>query len=166
MHCASIATTSLDGQLRRTVPMHHLPLFLLISCSGSVALQLSAPRAPAPMAVRAPAPAAFFGFGKKESRPTEQRSTKGTFLEQFDPQYSPDERKARLETGTNWVPRTSTVKGEGYQFFQGPTPKTGDQGLASFFDFEGASGLSGVEAAFAGVAAAGTLGLAIFLVAS
>ena len=145
--------------------MHHLPFFLLISCSGSVALQLSAPRAPAPMAVRAPAPAAFFGFGKKESRPTEQRSTKGTFLEQFDPQYSPDERKARLETGTNWVPRTSTIKGEGYQFFQGPTPKTGDQGLASFFDFEGASGLSGVEAAFAGVAAAGTPGLAIFLVA-
>ena len=32
---------------------------------------------------------------------------------------TPEERRRqKLEVGTNWPPRTSTVKGEGYQFFQ------------------------------------------------
>ena len=29
-----------------------------------------------------------------------------------------EERKLKLEIGTNWRPRTSTKAGEGYQFFQ------------------------------------------------
>lgn len=52
-----------------------------------------------------------------------------------------EERKLKLEIGTNWRPRTSTVKGEGYQFFQGPTPKTSVQDdLPDFFSSENLSG--------------------------
>jgi len=55
-----------------------------------------------------------------------------------------EERRLKLEIGTNWRPRTSTVKGEGYQFFQGPTPKTGVQeDLPDFFSAENFSGGSG-----------------------
>ena len=48
---------------------------------------------------------------------------------------TPEERRRqKLEVGTNWPPRTSTVKGQGYQFFQGSTPKTSNQeDLPSFF---------------------------------
>ena len=50
-----------------------------------------------------------------------------------------EQRRVKLETGTNWPPRTTTTKPfqvdrEGYMFFQGPTPKTGVQSdLPSFF---------------------------------
>lgn len=53
---------------------------------------------------------------------------------------SPEEqRRQKLEVGTNWPPRTSTedpfdVNREGYMFFQGPTPLTSVQdNLPSFF---------------------------------
>jgi len=52
---------------------------------------------------------------------------------------SPEEqRRTKLETGTNWPPRTTTEKPfdtfrEGYMFFQGPTPLTSVQeGMPSF----------------------------------
>ena len=49
---------------------------------------------------------------------------------------TPEELKElKLEASANWPPRTKPQEGEGYIFFQGPTPKTGTQpGLASFFD--------------------------------
>jgi hypothetical protein len=42
----------------------------------------------------------------------------------------------RLERAANFPPRTKPVEGEGYIFFQGPTPKTGKQGLSDFFSEE------------------------------
>jgi len=46
-------------------------------------------------------------------------------------------RQNKLVTGTNWAPRTYPKKGEGYFFFQGPTPKTAYQeDLPSFFSAE------------------------------
>jgi len=55
-----------------------------------------------------------------------------------------EERRVKLEIGTNWRPRTSTIKGEGYQFFQGPTPKTGVQeDMPDFFSAENFSSGSG-----------------------
>lgn len=61
---------------------------------------------------------------------------------------SPEEqRRLKLEVGTNWPPRTSTaapfdVEREGYMFFQGPTPLTSVQdGLPSFFSSENFSDL-------------------------
>ena len=57
-----------------------------------------------------------------------------------------EQRRQKLEVGTNWPPRTSTAKPfsdglfspeherTGYMFFQGPTPRTAVQeGLPSFF---------------------------------
>ena len=44
-------------------------------------------------------------------------------------------RQLKLESSANWPPRTKPQEGEGYIFFQGPTPKTGTQpDRASFFD--------------------------------
>ena len=46
-------------------------------------------------------------------------------------------RESKLITGTNWPPRTKPTPGEGYFFFQGPTPKTAVQeDLPSFFSAE------------------------------
>eukprot|EP00310_Coccolithus_braarudii_P018662 CAMPEP_0183357162 /NCGR_PEP_ID=MMETSP0164_2-20130417/45517_1 /TAXON_ID=221442 /ORGANISM="Coccolithus pelagicus ssp braarudi, Strain PLY182g" /LENGTH=134 /DNA_ID=CAMNT_0025530727 /DNA_START=47 /DNA_END=451 /DNA_ORIENTATION=- len=46
-------------------------------------------------------------------------------------------RLVKLELGTNWRPRTSTTPGEGYTFFQSPSPKTGVQtDLPDFFSSE------------------------------
>lgn len=50
-----------------------------------------------------------------------------------------EQRKLKLETGTNWPPTSTTVKPfddarEGYTFFQGPSPLTGQQpDMPSFF---------------------------------
>jgi len=50
-----------------------------------------------------------------------------------------EQRKTKLETGTNWPPRTTTtrpfeIEREGFMFFQGPTPKTSVQAdLPAFF---------------------------------
>merc|ERR1719409_312295 len=45
-----------------------------------------------------------------------------------------ERRRSKLQTGTNWPPRTDPIPGKGYFFFQGPTPKTAVQeDLPSFF---------------------------------
>lgn len=81
---------------------------------------------------------------------------------------TPEELKElKLEASANWPPRTKPREGEGYIFFQGPTPKTGTQpGRASFSDDlqtapERFSALGGVEKAVFAIAAA--LGLAVFI---
>jgi hypothetical protein len=51
------------------------------------------------------------------------------------------ERKLKLELSANYRPRTPPIEGEGYIFFQGPTPKTGKQAdLPSFFSSENFDG--------------------------
>jgi hypothetical protein len=71
-----------------------------------------------------------------------------------------EERRQKLEVGCNFPPRTSTVPGEGYQFFQGPTPKTGIQeNLPSFFEFKDIE-VTGKAKIFIGLAIAGPLALA------
>jgi len=83
---------------------------------------------------------------------------------------SPEElRRVKLELSTNWKPRTSTVAGEGYTFFQGPTPKTAQQeGMPDFFsaeNFEGAvDELGTTQKVIFGLAAAGLLFLAVELI--
>ena len=74
-----------------------------------------------------------------------------------------EERRQKLEVGTNWPPRTSTVAGEGYQFFQGPTPKTGVQeGMPGFFEGVG-EGLSEANTgAFVAIGAAAVGSAALF----
>lgn len=81
---------------------------------------------------------------------------------------TPEELKElKLEASANWPPRTKPQEGEGYIFFQGPTPKTGTQpGLASFFDDlqaapERFSALGVVEKAVLATAAA--LGFVLFV---
>ena len=82
-----------------------------------------------------------------------------------------EERRQKLEVGANWQPRTSTVKGEGYQFFQGPTPKTGTQdNLPSFFDLgettAGVQDLSLFQAAAIGIAVLGSLAFLVTVLAA
>jgi hypothetical protein len=78
------------------------------------------------------------------------------------------ERKLKLEVGTNWRPRTSTVKGEGYQFFQGPSPKTSVQeGMPDFFSSDNfADSDAGAGKLFIPLAGVLTLGLAAVLASS
>jgi len=46
-------------------------------------------------------------------------------------------RKSKIVDSANWPPRTMPIKGEGYFFFQGPSPKTAVQkDLPSFFSKE------------------------------
>lgn len=81
-----------------------------------------------------------------------------------------EERRLKLEVGTNWRPRTSTKKGEGYQFFQGPTPKTGVQeDLPDFFskeNFADAGQLGGTQLAVIGLGSVLFLGVLAVLVTS
>jgi len=81
---------------------------------------------------------------------------------------SPEERRRiKLETGTNWPPRTSTVAGDGYTFFNGPTPLTGTQpGLPGFGSREDLSGVSVpmVLKVLGGVGGASLLGVVAVLV--
>lgn len=79
-----------------------------------------------------------------------------------------EERKLKLEVGTNWRPRTSTVKGEGYQFFQGPSPKTSVQeGMPDFFSSDNfADSDAGAGKLFIPLAGVLTLGLAAVLASS
>merc|ERR1712187_189255 len=72
-----------------------------------------------------------------------------------------EERKLKLEIGTNWRPRTSTVKGEGYQFFQGPTPKTGVQ--EDMPDFFSKDNLDAVDVQELGLAPKVVGGVAVVL---
>jgi hypothetical protein len=70
------------------------------------------------------------------------------------------DRKLRLELSANYPPRTPPKEGEGYIFFQGPTPKTANQeGMPSFFSSEN---LEGASLPTAGKVAIG-LGGALFL---
>jgi len=118
---------------------------MLLSCSAFVAAPASyasmKQRHASPMAAKKDAgPPPFSGFGSAE-----------------------EERRQKLEVGTNWPPRTSTVSGKGYQFFQGPTPKTGVQNnLPDFFDsstVDGVQDLGGKQTALIGIAAVGTAAL-------
>lgn len=62
------------------------------------------------------------------------------FKEDLSPQ---EERLLKLELAATFPPRTPPREGEGYIFFQGPTPKTAKQeGLTDFFkqDFGGLAG--------------------------
>ena len=82
---------------------------------------------------------------------------------------TPEELKElKLEASANWPPRTKPQEGEGYIFFQGPTPKTGTQpARPGFFDElqtapERFSALGNVEKAVLATAAA--LGLVLFVI--
>jgi len=88
-------------------------------------------------------------------------------------------RRTKLEVGTNWKPRTTTAKPfaddrEGFMFFQGPTPLTGNQpDLPGFFSSDNlsqakasAASIGGTQKAVIAVAAAGTALLFLFLVLS
>uniref|UniRef100_A0A7S2H174 Uncharacterized protein n=1 Tax=Haptolina brevifila TaxID=156173 RepID=A0A7S2H174_9EUKA len=134
---------------------HTLLLCLLGACSALL-VSRATPRSPA---VRMQFSfSSLFGGGKKEPVAAVSKTLpvpKDVFdeelsawpaileikdgLEAMSPE---DQRRMKLEVGTNWPPRTSTtapfdVNREGYMFFQGPTPKTSVQaGLPSFFSEE------------------------------
>ena len=120
-------------------PPSHAPAHapLLRTSSASVLMQQ---RRGAPKKKKDDGPPPFSGFGSAE-----------------------EERRQKLEVGTNWPPRTSTVAGEGYQFFQGPTPKTGVQeGMPGFFEGVG-EGLSEANTgAFVAIGAAAVGSAALF----
>lgn len=108
-------------------------LLLLLLASSCTAFQLGAQPQPR-LASRARSPVMQWPF-KREAK----ASSADDALAFKDPRSltAEEERKLKLEVGTNWKPRTSTKKGEGYQFFQGPTPKTGVQeDLPDFFSGE------------------------------
>jgi flagellar biosynthesis GTPase FlhF len=75
-----------------------------------------------------------FGFLKQKDKEWPFLKTK----EELQNERTLEERRKRnLITGTNWPPRTFPKRGEGYFFFQGPTPKTAVQAdLPSFFSAE------------------------------
>jgi len=90
-------------------------------------------------------------------------------LEAMSPQ---EQRRQKLEVGTNWPPRTTTAMDgvfdngrEGYMFFQGPSPLTAVQpNLASFLSKESLAGVAVPKqlVLFAGLG--GLSGLAVLLV--
>ncbi|KAL1515122.1 hypothetical protein AB1Y20_004184 [Prymnesium parvum] len=88
--------------------------------------------APAPPAAPAPPP--------EPSIPMSSSLSEALAFKDATTLSKEEERKLKLEIGTNWPPRTSTVPGQGYQFFQGPTPKTSFQeDLPDFFSKENLS---------------------------
>jgi len=112
----------------------------LIYLAGSTAFQAPAAQRASLARPRLATPVAQFRFpwDKSEAAPAKEKvpaDLAGALaFKDKDELTNAEERKLKLEVGTNWAPRTSTVKGEGYQFFQGPTPKTGTQeGMADFF---------------------------------
>lgn len=112
-------------------------LLLLVSCC--TAFQLGAPPQPRLAAARGRSALMQFNPFKREAK----ASSADDAIAFKDPKSlsAEEERKLKLEVGTNWKPRTSTKAGEGYQFFQGPTPKTGVQeDLPDFFSGENFSG--------------------------
>ena len=94
---------------------------LLVSCSAFTVLPAS--RSASAIPARSSGPMAFFGKPKPPTKP-ESASEIADKITGLTPS---EERRQKLEVGTNWPPRTSTIYREGYQFFQGPTPKTGYQ---------------------------------------
>tara|TARA_B110001452_G_scaffold243187_1_gene226419 strand:+ start:229 stop:675 length:447 start_codon:yes stop_codon:yes gene_type:complete len=111
---------------------------LLLLVSSTSALQLGA-QPQLRLASRARPPVMQFNPFKREAK----ASNADDAIAFKDPRTLTDEeeRKLKLEVGTNWKPRTSTKAGEGYQFFQGPTPKTGVQeDLPDFFSGENFAG--------------------------
>ena len=74
----------------------------------------------------------------------------------------------RAQLSANWRPRTSPVEGEGYFFFQGPSPKTSVQeGMPDFFsgdNIASSEGLPLIGTAAIGLTAVGTVALAGFLI--
>ena len=72
------------------------------------------------------------------------------------------------QLSANWRPRTSPVEGEGYFFFQGPSPKTSVQeDMPDFFSGDNlaeSEGLPLVGAAAIGLTAVGSIALAGFLI--
>merc|ERR1719498_193412 len=74
-----------------------------------------------------------------------------------------ERRISKLITGTNFPPRTMPTPGEGYLFFQGPTPKTAVQkDLPPFFSAENfaAAEVSGTGLAVTAVGFAAAAALA------
>merc|ERR1719453_2200625 len=66
----------------------------------------------------------------------------GDVTMQFRAKNLEERRRSKLQTGTNWPPRTDPIPGKGYFFFQGPTPKTAVQeDLPSFFSADNFAGL-------------------------
>merc|ERR1719453_671633 len=72
-----------------------------------------------------------------------------------------EKRRLRIMDGANWRPRTYPKEGEGYFFFQGPTPKTAVQkDLPSFFSAENFADLT-ISPVQIGVTAVGFASAAI-----
>ena len=126
-----------------------LLLVLLQSCSALRA---------GPIAGRARPLVMGWPFGKGGGKKITVDEADAIAFKNPDSLTEEEERRLKLEVGTNWKPRTSTKKGEGYQFFQGPTPKTGVQeDLPDFFsgeNFAAAGGLSGTQLAIIGLGGA------------
>ena len=134
---------------------------LLLVVSSTSALQLGAQPQPQPrLASRARPLVMQFNPFKREAK----ASSADDAIAFKDPRTltEEEERKLKLEVGTNWKPRTSTKKGEGYQFFQGPTPKTGVQeDLPEFFSKENFSGSAELGLAQKAVIGVGGVGLGL-----
>jgi len=86
----------------------------------------------------------FFGGNKNKKTTSSSSSEAADALIPFkDPAtLTPEEeRKLKLELSANYRPRTPPTEGEGYIFFQGPSPKTSVQAdLPSFFSSENFDG--------------------------
>ena len=118
-----------------------LPLLLLCACLAN-ALVVSG-RAGVPAAAlrpRAPAPAmqfdlgALFGGKKQVDKPSKKNVD--AILAKPQEKWTPEERRLVSDTASNWG-YTRKPEQEGYTFFQGPSPKTGEQeDLPGFFSSE------------------------------
>merc|ERR1719310_172658 len=89
-------------------------LLLVLHCGA--ALNIGTPARPRRAAPRT-SPVQLqlqFPWDKKPS----SKSDEAIAFKDPDALTEEEERKLKLEIGTNWRPRTSTKAGEGYQFFQ------------------------------------------------
>jgi len=162
------------------LPLHVRALVLLLPISVA-GLRVAAPRVAAPrvgmaawarpaaLAKRAQ-PAAMMVWPWEKAAPKPTTSDDSIAFKDASSLTKEEERRLKLEVGTNWEPRTSTVKGEGYQFFQGPTPKTGVQAdVPDFFssdNFAGAGELGTTPKILIGLGGVLFLSLVAFLVVS
>mmetsp|Transcript_17118 Transcript_17118/g.28665 ORF Transcript_17118/g.28665 Transcript_17118/m.28665 type:complete len:151 (+) Transcript_17118:49-501(+) len=114
-----------------------------------------------------PAPSMLFDFFNKKPAKPKYNNDDAIAFQDLDSLSPEEERRLKLEIGTNWRPRTSTVAGQGYTFFQGPTPKTSVQeGMPDFFSADNFAGaeLPAVAKVLAAVGSLAFVAVAVILI--
>ena len=162
-----------ESSAQAEMSIHHVLSALLCASCQALVLTPSSRRA-APVAVRSRAPAAapamlfdLFGGDKKEAQ-AKGKLNVDAILRKDPETWTSEEKRAVADAGSNWAAERKPNQ-QGYEFFQGPTPKTGVQeDLPDFFSADNAADIQIPPqlALFGGTAVVGALALVGFVALS